>query len=83
MALTESGVSINGASVALDDVAMLAFAYTRAENPTLTAHDVLLKAPIYVRADQTIAYGHVVDVMDRLQRGGFQKVGVFAELAEN
>jgi biopolymer transport protein ExbD len=50
-------------------------------NPALNFEDVYAEARIFVRADQSTAYGNVVDVMSRLQEEGFAKVGIFAELA--
>lgn len=50
-------------------------------NPGLNIEEIYAKAKIFVRADQTTAYGNVVDVMSRLQEEGFVKVGIFAELA--
>jgi len=42
---------------------------------------IYTKARIFVRADQSTAYGNVVDVMSRLQQDGFVQVGIFAETA--
>jgi biopolymer transport protein ExbD len=53
----------------------------RLNNPALEYTDLYAEARIFVRADQTTAYGNVVDVMSRLQEAGFVKVGIFAELA--
>jgi len=50
-------------------------------NPGLNPEDVYAEARIFVRADQTTAYGNVVNVMSQLQEEGFAKVGIFAELA--
>ncbi len=50
-------------------------------NPALNFEDMYAEARIFVRADQTTAYGNVVDVMSQLQEAGFVKVGIFAELA--
>lgn len=50
-------------------------------NPALDRRDVYAEARIFVRADQSTAYGNVVDVMSQLQEEGFAKVGIFAELA--
>ena len=37
---------------------------------------------MFVRADQSTAYGNVVQVMNRLREAHFVKVGIFAETAE-
>ena len=50
-------------------------------NPALNVEDMYAEARIFVRADQTTAYGNVVTVMSKLQEEGFVKVGIFAELA--
>ena len=52
-------------------------------NPALDTQDIYAEARIFVRADQSTAYGNVVDVMSRLQEEGFAKVGIFAELADS
>ena len=53
----------------------------RRNNPALETRDIYAEARIFVRADQSTAYGNVVDVMSQLQEAGFVKVGIFAELA--
>jgi biopolymer transport protein ExbD len=55
--------------------------HAQRNNPALDFQDLYAEARIFVRADQTTAYGNVVDVMSRLQEAGFVKVGIFAELA--
>jgi biopolymer transport protein ExbD len=50
-------------------------------NPALNVEQIYAEARIFVRADQSTAYGNVVNVMSRLQEEGFVKVGIFAELA--
>jgi biopolymer transport protein ExbD len=50
-------------------------------NPALDIRDIYAKARIFVRADQSTAYGNVVDVMSRLQEEGFVQVGIFSETA--
>jgi biopolymer transport protein ExbD len=50
-------------------------------NPALDTRDIYAEARIFVRADQSTAYGNVIDVMSQLQEAGFVKVGIFAELA--
>jgi len=50
-------------------------------NPALNIEQIYAEAKIFVRADQSTAYGNVVDVMSRLQEEGFVSVGIFAELA--
>jgi biopolymer transport protein ExbD len=50
-------------------------------NPALNVEDIYAEARIFVRADQSTAYGNVVQVMSQLQEEGFVKVGIFAELA--
>ena len=50
-------------------------------NPALNVEQIYAEARIFVRADQSTAYGNVVNVMSQLQEGGFVRVGIFAELA--
>jgi biopolymer transport protein ExbD len=52
-------------------------------NPALNVEDIYAEARIFVRADQSTAYGNVVNVMSQLQEEGFAKVGIFAELADS
>jgi biopolymer transport protein ExbD len=51
-------------------------------NPALNVEDIYAEARIFVRADQSTAYGNVVNVMSQLQEEGFARVGIFAELAD-
>jgi biopolymer transport protein ExbD len=51
-------------------------------NPALEITEVYAEARIFVRADQSTAYGNVVNVMSQLQEEGFAKVGIFSELAQ-
>jgi|SRR5262245_49506147 len=51
-------------------------------NPALDTRDIYAQARVFVRADQSTAYGNVVNVMSQLQEEGFAKVGIFAELAD-
>ena len=55
--------------------------HARRNNPALDFEDLYAEARIFVRADQSTAYGNVVNVMSQLQEEGFVKVGIFAELA--
>jgi biopolymer transport protein ExbD len=68
--------------VALDSLAGAVMAHVRASQPVLTEQDVRAEAPIYVRSDQGVAYGNVVGVIDELRHAGFEKVSVYAQLAE-
>jgi len=67
--------------VQLSTLGTKAFEHARRNNPALEFNDLYAEARIFVRADQSTAYGNVVDVMSRLQEEGFVKVGIFAELA--
>jgi biopolymer transport protein ExbD len=51
-------------------------------NPALNIEDIYAQAKIYVRADQSTAYGNVIDAMSRLEEEGFVNVGIFSELAQ-
>lgn len=59
----------------------ITLAHAIRNNPALNREDVYAEARIFVRADQSTAYGNVVGVMSQLQEEGFVKVGIFAELA--
>lgn len=59
----------------------ITLAHAIRNNPALNREDVYAEARIFVRADQSTAYGNVVNVMSQLQEEGFAKVGIFAELA--
>jgi biopolymer transport protein ExbD len=59
----------------------ITLAHAIRNNPALNREDVYAEARIFVRADQSTAYGNVVGVMSQLQEEGFAKVGIFAELA--
>jgi len=50
-------------------------------NPRLNIDEIYTEARIFVRADQSTAYGNVVTVMSLLVEEGFVKVGIFAETA--
>ena len=67
--------------VLLSQLGEKTFEHARRNNPALDFQDLYAEARIFVRADQSTAYGNVVDVMSRLQEEGFVKVGIFAELA--
>ena len=51
-------------------------------NPALDIQNIYSDARVFVRADQSTAYGNVVDVMSRLEEEGFVKVGIFSETAQ-
>ena len=52
-------------------------------NEALEFNEIYAEARIFVRADQSTAYGNVVSVMTQLQEEGFVKVGIFSELAQS
>jgi biopolymer transport protein ExbD len=67
--------------VQMSQLGQVTFEHARRNNPGLDVQDLYAEARIFVRADQSTAYGNVVDVMSQLQEEGFVKVGIFAELA--
>ena len=75
-------VSVGGERVAIGGLAQSAFDHARNANPDLPIEQIYAEARLYVRADQAVAYGNVVRVMDELQRAHFAKVGIFAQQAE-
>jgi len=80
---TESGLAVyvDEEVVQISQLGERTFEHARRNNPALDVQDLYAEARIFVRADQTTAYGNVVDVMSQLQEAGFVKVGIFAELA--
>jgi len=50
-------------------------------NPALDVEQIYEEARIFVRADQSTAYGNVVGVMSQLKEEGYVNVGIFSELA--
>ena len=75
-------LTVDREPVAFDQLAQAAFARAHANNPSLDVEQVYAEARIFVRAEQSLAYGDVVMVMDALNHARFAKVGVFAETAE-
>lgn len=63
------------------NLGQIALEHAIRNNPALNTEDIYAEARIFVRADQSTAYGNVVNVMSQLQEEGFAKVGIFAELA--
>jgi len=67
--------------VTLSTLGERTLAHAIRNNPALETTEIYAEARIFVRADQSTAYGNVVNVMSQLQEEGFAKVGIFAELA--
>ena len=65
-----AGVSTKG--VALENIANLV-------KKTQNGDD---KTPVVISADKTVKYESVVEVMDKLQRAGIQRVGLAVQLAK-
>lgn len=40
------------------------------------------KRPVYLRADESVAYGHVVATMSDIKQAGFEKLGMITKPAE-
>ncbi len=80
---TPAGLAIyvDEETVLLSNLGDATLSHAIRNNPALDTQDIYAEARIFVRADQSTAYGNVVDVMSRLQEEGFVKVGIFAELA--
>jgi biopolymer transport protein ExbD len=51
-------------------------------NPGINPVNIYAEAKIFVRADQSTAYGNVVRVMSTLQEANFAQVGIFNETAQ-
>ncbi len=65
----------------LSQLSDVTLAHAIRNNPALDVQDIYAEARIFVRADQSTAYGNVVSVMGQVTEAGFVKVGIFAELA--
>jgi biopolymer transport protein ExbD len=60
--------------------AVLASGYADAVQPT--EDEVRANTRVFVRADERIAYTHVVAAIDALQTDGFSQVGLFSQRAQ-
>ena len=80
---TSAGLAIyvDEETVLLSNLGDATLSHAIRNNPALETRDIYAEARVFVRADQSTAYGNVVDVMSRLQEEGFVQVGIFAELA--
>ncbi len=80
---TPSGlrVFVDNETITMAQLGKVTFDHARYNNTALEYGEIYAEARVFVRADQSTAYGNVVDVMSRLQEAGFVKVGIFAELA--
>ena len=59
-----------------------ALAHMMAANPVLTQEDAFAEGRVFVRADLDVAYQDVVGVVEDLQEGQFQRVGIYAQDAD-
>jgi biopolymer transport protein ExbD len=75
-------VFVDEQTVTMSQLGQATLEHAIRNNPALNVEDIYAEARIFVRADQSTAYGNVVDVMSRLEEEGFVKVGIFAELAQ-
>jgi biopolymer transport protein ExbD len=76
-------IAVDSEVVQLSQLGEVTLTHARSNNPALDFNDVYAEARIFVRADQSTAYGNVVNVMSQLQEEGFAKVGIFSELAQS
>ena len=79
---TGLAIFVDEETVSLSQLSERTLDHAIRNNPALDQVDILAKARIFVRADQTTAYGNVVDVMSKLQEAGFVQVGIFSETAQ-
>jgi biopolymer transport protein ExbD len=68
--------------VAISQLGQVTLDHAIRNNPALDIQSIYAEAKIFVRADQSTAYGNVVNVMSKLQEAGFVNVGIFSELAQ-
>ncbi len=80
----EDGValSVGGDGASFDNLGSQVLANALGANPTFDARTAYALAPVYVRADQDIAYANVVAVLEALHDARFRKVGIFAQEAD-
>jgi biopolymer transport protein ExbD len=72
-------IFVNEEPTSLEALAARVLARVLAVDPSLTGDDAHAEARIFVRADQDVAYAHVVAAVDALQFAGFAKVAVVAQ----
>jgi biopolymer transport protein ExbD len=75
-------VFVDEQTIEMSQLGQVVLQHAQRNNPALEFNQLYSDARIFVRADQSTAYGNVVDVMSRLEEEGFVKVGIFAELAQ-
>ena len=76
-------IYVDEETVQLSQLGERALDHAIRNNPALELSEIYAEARIFVRADQSTAYGNVVNVMTQLQEEGFAKVGIFSELAQS
>jgi biopolymer transport protein ExbD len=76
-------IYVDEETVQLSQLGERALDHAIRNNPALELSEMYAEARIFVRADQSTAYGNVVNVMTQLQEEGFAKVGIFSELAQS
>lgn len=74
-------IFVDEQTVTLSQLGQTTLDHAIRNNPALDIQDIYAKARVFVRADQSTAYGNVVNVMSQLQNEGFVQVGIFSELA--
>ncbi len=73
---------LDGYEVALDELNDAILRHVSTQRDDLGEGAIRAEARVFVRADLEISYAHVVAVIDQLQNDGFERVGVFAQLAD-
>jgi biopolymer transport protein ExbD len=76
-------IYVDEETVQLSQLGARTLEHAQRNNPALEFSELYAEARIFVRADQSTAYGNVVSVMSQLQEEGFVKVGIFSELAQS
>lgn len=75
-------LSVDGRQADIGTLAEAVFNHALSNNPQLSGPGILGEAAIYVRADQALAYGDVVFVMDELKRFRFERVAILLPAGE-
>ncbi len=76
------GIFVDGEATTLSQLEDVVLRHAIENNWALQATQIYAEAKVFVRADQSLAYGEVLGVMTKLKEAGFVGVGIFAETAQ-
>lgn len=75
-------LSVDEDSIRLAELGARTLDHAIRNNPALDIEEIYAEARIFLRADQSTAYGNVVEVMTELQEEGFARVGIYSDRAD-